>query len=64
MRVLVTGSNGLIGSAMSGLKNPSVELVIPTDSSKTLPGYYLFVGFCLASLWLAKKLERSLRAAE
>jgi hypothetical protein len=55
--------NGLIGSAMSGLKSPSAELVIPTDSSKTLPGYYLFVGFCVASLWLAKKLERSLRAA-
>jgi paraquat-inducible protein A len=56
--------NGLIGSAMSGLKGPGAEIVIPTDSSRTLPGYYLFVGFCLASLWLAKKLERSLRTAE
>ena len=56
--------NGLIGSAMSGLKGPGAELVIPTDSSKILPGFYLFVGFCLASLWLAKKLERNLRTAE
>jgi len=54
--------NGLIGSAMSGLKGPGAELVIPTDSSKILPGFYLFVGFCLASLWLAKKLERSMKA--
>ena len=50
--------NGLIGSAMSGLQSQSAELVIPTDSSKTLPGYYLFVGFCVTSLWLAKKLQR------
>jgi hypothetical protein len=53
--------NGLIGSAMSGLKGPGAELVIPTDSSRVLPGYYLFVGYCVASLWLAKKLERRLR---
>jgi len=56
--------NGLIGSAMNGLKGPGAELVIPTDSSKILPGYYLFVGFCVASLWLAKKLERNMRALE
>lgn len=54
--------NGLIGSAMNGLKGGGAELVIPTDSSKILPGFYLFVGFCMASLWLAKKLERRLRA--
>lgn len=56
--------NGLIGSAMSQLQSQNAELVIPTDSSKTLPGYYLFVGFCIASLWLAKRLQRSVRAAE
>jgi hypothetical protein len=56
--------NGLIGSAMSGLKGAGAEIVLPTDSSKILPGYYLFVGFCVASLWLAKKLERKLRTAE
>lgn len=53
--------NGLIGSAMSGLKGPGAELVIPIDSSRILPGFYLFVGFCMASLWLAKKLERRIR---
>jgi hypothetical protein len=56
--------NGLIGSAMSGLKGPGAEIVIPTDSSKMLPGFYLFVGFCVASLWLAKKLERNIRTVE
>jgi len=56
--------NGIISSAMNGLNHPGVELVIPTDSSKTLPGYYLFVGFVLASLWLSKKLERSLSDAQ
>src|SRR5207248_5517568 len=42
--------NGLIGNAMSGLKGPGTQLVIPTDSSKVLPGFYLSVGFCMASL--------------
>jgi hypothetical protein len=56
--------NGLIGTAMNGLKGPGAELVIPTDSSKILPGFYLFVGFCMASLWLAKKLERNIRTVE
>ncbi len=53
--------NGLIGNAMNGLKGAGAELVIPTDSSKILPGFYLFVGFCLTSLWLARKMELSLR---
>jgi hypothetical protein len=52
--------NGIIGSAMSGAKSPNVELVIPTDSSRILPGFYLFIGFCLASLWLANKLARNM----
>ena len=37
---------------------------IPTDSSKLLPGYYLFVGFCMASLLLSKKLERGIRTSQ
>lgn len=56
--------NGLIGTAMNGLKGPGAEIVIPTDSSKILPGFYLFVGFCMASLWLAKRLERNIRTVE
>ncbi len=54
--------NGLIGNALGGLQGKGVQLVIPTDSSKILPGFYLFVGFCMFSLWLAKKLERSVDA--
>ena len=53
--------NGLIGNAMGNLRGPSAELVIPTNSSKILPGYYLFIGFCLAGLFLSKKLEKGIR---
>jgi hypothetical protein len=53
--------NGLIANTMGTLRGTGVELALPTDSSKILPGYYLFVGFCIASLFLAKKLERGIR---
>jgi hypothetical protein len=49
--------NGLIGSALEGLKDAGGQLAIPTNSSKILQGYYLFIGFCLASIFLSKKLE-------
>ncbi len=52
--------NGVISSAMNNLQAPGAQLVIPTDSSKILPGFYLFIGFVLASLFLSWKLERSL----
>ena len=53
--------NGLIGSALSHLSETGADLLIPTDSSRVLPGYYLFIGFCLASLFLSKKLERGIQ---
>jgi hypothetical protein len=56
--------NGLIANTMGGLKETGAELAIPTDSSKLLPGYYLFIGFCLASLFLSKKLERGIRTSQ
>jgi hypothetical protein len=34
--------------------------VLPTDSSTILPGYYLFIGFCVGSIFLSKKLERGI----
>jgi hypothetical protein len=51
--------NGVISSAMGSLQAPGAQLVIPTDSSKILPGFYLFIGFVLASLFLSWKLERA-----
>jgi hypothetical protein len=51
--------NGVISSAMGSLRAPGAQLVIPTDSSKILPGFYLFIGFVLASLFLSWKLERA-----
>jgi Paraquat-inducible protein A len=56
--------NGLIANTLSGLKAIGAELAIPTDSSKLLPGYYLFIGFCMASLFLSKKLERGIRTSQ
>jgi hypothetical protein len=50
--------NGLIANTMGQLRQTGAQLTIPTDSSKILPGYYLFIGFCLASLFLSKKLAR------
>lgn len=52
--------NGLIGNTLGGLQG----MGIPTDSSKILPGYHIFIGFCLASLFLAKKLARGIRYPE
>jgi hypothetical protein len=55
--------NGVIGSAMESLRDSVGQLAIPTNSSKILPGYYLFIGFCLASIVLSKKLERGISSA-
>jgi uncharacterized paraquat-inducible protein A len=57
--------NGVIESGMGGIRaEPAVQqLVIPTNSSTLLPGYYLFIGFCLASIYLSKKLEHGIASA-
>ena len=54
--------NGVIGSGLDGMREvPNVQQVlIPTNASKILPGYYLFVGFCVSSILLSKKLERGI----
>jgi hypothetical protein len=56
--------NGVIEAGMSGIRaNPAVQqLVIPTNSSTILAGYYLFVGFCVASIYLSRKLEHGIAA--
>jgi hypothetical protein len=54
--------NGVIGSAFDGLRAaPNVQQVlIPTNASKILPGYYLFIGFCVASILLSRKLQHGI----
>jgi uncharacterized paraquat-inducible protein A len=54
--------NGVIGSAWDGLRDmPNVQQVrIPTNASNILPGFYLFVGFCVSSIFLSKKLEHGI----
>jgi hypothetical protein len=56
--------NGLIPNTMSGLTGGGAQLAIPTDSSRILPGYYIFIGFCLASLFLAKRLAHGIGTSE
>jgi hypothetical protein len=56
--------NGLITNTMSGLLQSGAQLTIPTDSSKLLPGYYLFIGFCLAGLLLSSKLARGIQTRQ
>jgi len=57
--------NGVIGSALGSLHEvPNIQQVlIPTNASKILPGYYLFIGFCLSSILLSKKLERGIASS-
>ena len=57
--------NGVIGSAWDGLRDmPNVQQVlIPTNASKILPGYYLFIGFCVSSILLSKKLEHGIASS-
>ncbi len=57
--------NGVIGSALDGLRGmPNVQQVlIPTNASKILPGYYLFIGFCVSSILLSKKLEHGIASS-
>ena len=57
--------NGVIESALGGLGGlPNVQQVrIPTDASRILPGYYLFVGFCVSSIFLSKKLEHGIASS-
>jgi len=57
--------NGVIGSAWKGSRGvPNVQQVlIPTDASKILPGYYLFIGFCVSSIFLSKKLEHGIASS-
>jgi hypothetical protein len=54
--------NGVIEGGMGGIRSsPAVEqLALPTNSSTILPGYYLFIGFCVGSIYLSKKLERGI----
>jgi hypothetical protein len=56
--------NGVIESGLGAIRSePAIQqLVIPTNSSQILPGYYLFIGFCVASIFLSKKLERGIES--
>jgi len=54
--------NGVIGSSWDGVRGmPGIQAVsFPTNASQILPGYYLFIGFCVSSIFLSKKLEHGI----
>ena len=56
--------NGVVSGAFDGLRNmPDIQQVlIPTNASKILPGYYLFIGFCVSSILLSRKLQHGIAA--
>jgi hypothetical protein len=57
--------NGVIGSGWDGVRAmPGIQQVsFPTNASRILPGYYLFIGFCVSSILLSKKLEHGLASS-
>jgi len=57
--------NGVIESGWDGVRAmPGIQQVsFPTNASRILPGYYLFIGFCVSSIFLSKKLEHGLAAS-
>jgi hypothetical protein len=57
--------NGVIEAGMNAIRSSSSiqQLATPTNSSTILPGYYLFFGFCLAGIWLSKKLEKGIASS-
>jgi hypothetical protein len=57
--------NGVIGSSWDGVRSmPGIQAVsFPTNASRILPGYYLFVGFCMSSIFLSKKLEHGIASS-
>ena len=57
--------NGVVSSSLGGLRDmPNIhQILIPMNASKILPGYYLFVGFCVSSIFLSKKLEHGIASS-
>jgi len=53
------GFNGIINDQLSGLtENPGSAEVITTNGTQLLPGFYLFLAFCISSLVLSEILVR------
>ena len=57
------GFSGLVGNQLGSLREASAAVEVLTTNGTTLaPGFYLFLGFVLASLWLSTVLESRLKA--
>ena len=51
------GFSGLVGSQLGDLRHASTAVdVLTTNGTILAPGFYLFLGFVLASLWLSSIL--------
>ena len=59
------GFSGLVGSQLGDLQRASAAVtVLTTNGTALAPGFYLFLGFVLASLWLSTILEQRLGAGQ
>ena len=57
------GFNGIIKNQFGKLKHVSQELMIlTTNGTSLLPGYYVFVTFTILALFLSEFLMRELKA--
>lgn len=56
------GFSGLVGNQLGSLREASAAVEVLTTNGTTLaPGFFLFLGFVLASLWLSTVLEDRLK---
>jgi hypothetical protein len=56
------GFSGLIASQLSGIADAGSGVrVMTTDGTSLLVGFYLFLGFVIASLLVSAKLESTVR---
>ena len=54
------GFNGIVGSQMANLSRSSQSMeILTTNGTHLTGGFYLFLGFCLASLFLSSAITRN-----
>ena len=52
------GFSGLVGNQLASLHNASASVdVLTTNGTRLVPGFYMFLGFVLSSLWLSAIIE-------
>ena len=58
------GFNGIVGSQMANLSRSSESMeILTTNGTHLTGGFYLFLGFCLASLFLSSAITQKPKAS-